>query len=135
MTQVLGGLAISSSDDVVEVAPGLGATTRRVLDAEPATYTGVDRDPEAAVLVRDLLDGPARRVLNASAQATGLPDAIDDTSRARVTSALTSTINVSVSPRTISDWGDLSPSTDWSCSPASGSLCTCSSLVAVRSAS
>ncbi|HPU39758.1 MAG TPA: class I SAM-dependent methyltransferase [Microthrixaceae bacterium] len=70
--QILSGLAIGPSDDVVEVAPGLGATTRLVLAAHPASYTGVDRDPDAAGLVGNLLDGPNRRVIHASAQDTGL---------------------------------------------------------------
>lgn len=70
--QILSGLAIGPSDDVVEVAPGLGATTRLVLAAHPASYTGVDRDPDAAGLVGNLLDGPNRRVIHASAQNTGL---------------------------------------------------------------
>src|SRR5690606_15001463 len=76
--RLLAGLAIGSTDDVVEVAPGLGATTRLVLDAGPATYTGVDRDPAAADLVGSLLDGPGRRVVHASAADTGLPDASAD---------------------------------------------------------
>lgn len=75
---LLSGLRIGSDDDVVEVAPGLGATTRLVLDARPASYTGVDRDPDAAGLVGDLLDGPNRRIVNASAQDTGLPEASAD---------------------------------------------------------
>ncbi len=75
---LLAGLDITSDDDVVEVAPGLGATTRLVLDAQPANYTGVDRDPDAAGLVGDLLDGPNRRIVNASAQDTGLPAASAD---------------------------------------------------------
>lgn len=77
-TRVLSGLAIAPDDDVVEVAPGLGATTRLVLDAGPASYTGVDRDPAAAARVGDLLAGPDRRVINASAADTGLPDASAD---------------------------------------------------------
>lgn len=77
-TQLLEGLAIAGGDDVVEVAPGLGATTRLVLAAAPASYTGVDRDPDAAGLVGDLLDGPNRRILHASAQDTGLADASAD---------------------------------------------------------
>src|SRR3546814_2998993 len=72
--QLLAATAIGSSDDVVEVAPGLGATTRRILAAGPASYTGVDRDPAAADLVATMLDGPHRRVAQASASRTGLPD-------------------------------------------------------------
>jgi SAM-dependent methyltransferase len=76
--QLLGGLRVGAEDDVVEVAPGLGATTRLILDARPASYTGVDRDPDAAGLVGDLLDGPNRRMVNASAQDTGLVTASAD---------------------------------------------------------
>lgn len=71
---LLDSLAIDPNDDIVEVAPGLGATTRLLLGANPASYTGVDRDPEAAALVGDLLDGGNRRIVNASASETGLPD-------------------------------------------------------------
>src|SRR3546814_5496568 len=69
--QLLAATAIGSSDDVVEVAPGLGATTRRILAAGPASYTGVDRDPAAADLVATRLDGPNRRVVQASASEAG----------------------------------------------------------------
>lgn len=76
--RLLAGVSIGSGDDVVEVAPGLGATTRLLLQADPASYTGVDRDPAAADLVAAVLDGPNRRVLQASAASTGLPDASAD---------------------------------------------------------
>lgn len=151
---LLGGLAISHDDHVVEVAPGLGLTTRRVLAADPASYTGVDRDPDAAGLVGDLLDGPDRTMVHASAQDTGLasdsadvvfgeayltmqpdslkhrilselarvlrpggrfalheiafaPEDIDDRTRERVSTALTSTIKVSVNPLTVAGWDAL----------------------------
>lgn len=76
--KLLGELGISPDDDVVEVAPGLGATTKRILEATPASYTGVDRDPDAAGLVETMLDGPTRRVVAASAADTGLPDGSAD---------------------------------------------------------
>lgn len=75
---LLDGVRISPGDDVIEVAPGLGATTRLLLEAGPASYTGVDRDPAAADLVATMLDGPNRRVVQASATDTGLPDASAD---------------------------------------------------------
>lgn len=75
---LLDGLGISPGDDVVEVAPGLGATTRLILDADPASYTGVDRDPDAAGLVAARMAGPNRRVINATAADTGLPDGSAD---------------------------------------------------------
>lgn len=75
---LLDGLEITSCDDVVEVAPGLGSTTRLILDADPASYTGVDRDPEAAGLVAARMAGPNRQVINATAADTGLPDQCAD---------------------------------------------------------
>ena len=72
--QLLGALAIRPNDAVVEVAPGLGATTQLILDAQPDSYVGVDRDPASADLVASLMSGPNRRVVNASASDTGLPD-------------------------------------------------------------
>ena len=75
---LLDKLAISADDDVVEIAPGLGATTRLVLGCEPASYVGVDRDPDAAGLVETLLDAPNRRVVEASVTDTGLPAASAD---------------------------------------------------------
>ena len=70
---LLDRLAVTNEDDVVEVAPGLGATTRMILEADPASYTGVDRDPEAAGLVSSGMAGANRRVINATASDTGLP--------------------------------------------------------------
>ncbi len=77
-TQLLDDVAVSARDDLVEVAPGLGATTRLLLADGPATYTGVDREPAATDLVAAMLEGPGRRVIQASAADTGLPDASAD---------------------------------------------------------
>ena len=33
--------------DVVEFAPGLGLTTRAILERDPKSYRGVDRDPQS----------------------------------------------------------------------------------------
>src|SRR3546814_18323251 len=74
--QLLAATAVGSSDDVVEVAPGLGATTRRILAAGPASSTGVASDPAAANHVATLLDGPNRRVVHTRPTATGMPDQI-----------------------------------------------------------
>lgn len=76
--QLLAAVEVGRSDDVVEVAPGLGATSRLILAAEPASYTGVERDPDAAGLVESLMDGPNRRIVNSTANDTGLLDASAD---------------------------------------------------------
>lgn len=75
--RMLAALNIQSSDDVVEFAPGLGATARATLKRNPATYTGVERDENAARQVRRYLDGKGggegRQCLVARAESTGLP--------------------------------------------------------------
>ncbi|MFV0317140.1 MAG: class I SAM-dependent methyltransferase [Microthrixaceae bacterium] len=73
--KLLGSLDIGRGDDVLELAPGLGSTTRLVLDRRPASYTGVDRDPDAAARVDVLAHSATARVVNASAGDTGLADA------------------------------------------------------------
>ena len=54
--QMLNGLCIKSSDEVVEFAPGLGFTTQLTLKQKPASYTAVERDEAAADVVRRLLN-------------------------------------------------------------------------------
>ena len=58
--------------DVVELAPGLGATARMILAQAPKSYTGVDQSPEATRLVQSVI-GEAGRCVQGEAQATGLP--------------------------------------------------------------
>lgn len=67
-------LDITAHDRVVEFAPGVGATTRLILERRPAGYVGVERDPRAAAVVTELLDDPAHTCRTADAQATGLAD-------------------------------------------------------------
>ena len=72
--EMLGSLEVRRSDHVVELAPGLGVTTRATLQMAPATYTGVERDPLAAARVRRLLR-PSDRCIVGSAARTGLAPA------------------------------------------------------------
>ncbi len=72
--KLLDSLAIGPADDVVELAPGLGATTKVVLACDPATYVGVDRDPVSAERVARVVAGPGRSVVEGSAASTGLDD-------------------------------------------------------------
>lgn len=69
---------LDATDDVVELAPGLGVTARELLARRPHSYVGVERDPEAArVTERALAEvrGTPARVVNADAAHTGLDDA------------------------------------------------------------
>jgi SAM-dependent methyltransferase len=71
---LLDALAIDASDDVVEFAPGLGATARITLARNPHSYTSVERDRDAAAAVEKYLAGNTQRCIVGSAEATGLPD-------------------------------------------------------------
>jgi SAM-dependent methyltransferase len=66
-----------SEADVVEFAPGLGRTATEILRNRPKSYVGVERDPDAARIVGELVvaRGECR---NLDATATGLPDASAD---------------------------------------------------------
>ena len=72
--QMLNGLCIKSSDDVVEFAPGLGFTAQLTLNQKPASYTAVERDEAAANAVRRYLTGRNQTCLIGRAEETGLPD-------------------------------------------------------------
>jgi SAM-dependent methyltransferase len=66
-----------SEADVVEFAPGLGRTATEILRNRPKSYVGIERDPDAARIVGELVvaRGECR---NLDATATGLPDASAD---------------------------------------------------------
>ncbi len=72
--QMLQSLAISKDDDVVEFAPGLGATARMTLHRSPRSYVAVERDERAATTVRRLLTEPRQRCILGRAEQTGLDD-------------------------------------------------------------
>lgn len=74
--QMLDGLDIQSSDDVVEFAPGLGFTAQLTLNQKPASYTAVERDETAASVVRSYLTENSQTCFIGRAEETGLPDAI-----------------------------------------------------------
>ena len=71
---MLRSLEIRNSDVVVEFAPGLGVTTRLVLDLDPASYTAIEDNEAAAIRVRQLLSGKNEKCLVGTASDTGLPD-------------------------------------------------------------
>lgn len=72
--QLLDALNIGETDDVVEFAPGLGITARMTLARRPRSYTAIERDEDAACIVRSYLSDASQRCVVGSAAATGLPD-------------------------------------------------------------
>lgn len=70
--QLLGALEIGPTDDVVEFAPGLGITARMAIERRPRSYTAVERDADAAQIVRSWL-GIGARCLLGTAEHSGLP--------------------------------------------------------------
>lgn len=73
--RMLRALDISSKDDVVEFAPGMGVTARLTLRSQPASYTAVERDEAAAKIVRKYLVGASQTCVVGNAAETGLPSA------------------------------------------------------------
>lgn len=71
--RMLEALAVRSEDDVVEFAPGMGATARLLLGRAPRNYTAVERDEAAAAQMTKWLTPLGHRCILASAEATGLP--------------------------------------------------------------
>ena len=72
--RMLDALGIRPTDDVVEFAPGLGATARVTLERGPRSYVGIERDEDAARHVRRYLTGESRRCLVGRAEETRLGD-------------------------------------------------------------
>jgi len=68
-------LQIGPSDEVVEFAPGLGATAQLTLSHHPRSYTAVERDPAAAEQVRRFFVGSNQRCVIGLAEKSGLPTA------------------------------------------------------------
>ena len=63
--------------DVVELAPGLGRTAAEIVAASPASYTAIDRDPQAAARVAAVV-GDRGVVRQGEAADTGLDDECAD---------------------------------------------------------
>ena len=72
--RMIEALNIQPGDNVIEFAPGLGETARLTLKHQPASYTAVERDKDAAALVEKFLHGPEQRCVVGFAENSGLPD-------------------------------------------------------------
>jgi len=73
--RLLTRLQIMPTDEVVEFAPGMGITARLTLQAQPASYTAVERDEAAARIVTGYLRSQNQQCLVALASDTELPSA------------------------------------------------------------
>ena len=71
------GHAHLADADVVEFAPGLGRTAAEIIKDHPASYTAIDRDPDAARRVAAVV-GNLGSVRQGEAADTGLDDASAD---------------------------------------------------------
>jgi hypothetical protein len=71
--RMLSLLAIKPSDEVIEFAPGMGATARLTLALAPSFYMAVERDAAAAKIVGNYLEGHKQKCVVGSASETGLP--------------------------------------------------------------
>ena len=71
--RMLQALRITSHDDVIEFAPGMGITAQLTLRSNPASFTAVERDENAAKIVRSYLKADGQKCIVASATDTGLP--------------------------------------------------------------
>ncbi len=71
--RMLNALHITSEDDVVEFAPGMGITAKLTLKANPASYTAIERDDAATRIVSGYLTGDRRRCVVGNASDSGLP--------------------------------------------------------------
>lgn len=67
-------LHIGADDDVVDMWPGLGVTTERMLRRGPRSYVAVERGPAEAARVRRVLSGPAQTCVVRPVHKTGLAD-------------------------------------------------------------
>jgi SAM-dependent methyltransferase len=70
--RLLDELAPAGEDEVVEFAPGLGATARLTLAGRPRSYTGIERDEAAARRLEADLGSARVRFIHGSAESTPL---------------------------------------------------------------
>jgi SAM-dependent methyltransferase len=87
--RALEGVGLEAGDRVVELAPGIGATTASILERGPREWTGVEPDPIAAEHLERTVRGPGREVVRTPVDATGLAD---DSATVVMAEALLSTL-------------------------------------------
>lgn len=76
--KMIESLNITTGDDVVEFAPGLGLTAKKTCSFSPKSYTAVEINEEAANIVRKRLKYDKMRLIVANAAESTLPDSSAD---------------------------------------------------------
>ena len=76
--KMINKLGITTSDEVVEFAPGLGFTANIALNHRPKTYTGVELDKKAAAILQKKINGQGRKIIVGNAAQTTLNDSSAD---------------------------------------------------------
>lgn len=74
--QAVAALELGAADRLVELVPGLGLLSRRLLAAGPGSWAGVEPDPLARAHLERGLGGPGRRLVAGRPDATGLEDGV-----------------------------------------------------------
>lgn len=77
LTQSMLAHAHITDEDVVELAPGMGRTAQEILQLNPKSYTGVDKDPRAKEIVSALVSSVGT-CITADASDTTLPNECAD---------------------------------------------------------
>ena len=67
-------LRINQQDSVVEFAPGIGWTAKRILQQQPKQYFGIELNAQAAQRLNHGISSPSSQIIQTSAAHTNLPD-------------------------------------------------------------
>ncbi|MFV0248677.1 MAG: class I SAM-dependent methyltransferase [Tenacibaculum sp.] len=70
--KMINALQISTSDNIVEFAPGLGFTANIALQKNPKSYTGVEINKQAASILRKNITGKNRHIIIGNASQSTL---------------------------------------------------------------
>lgn len=73
-TKLIENLKITSEDDIVEFAPGLGFTASIALKSNPKSYTGIELNEEAAGILRKTIHGNGKKIIIGNAAESTLED-------------------------------------------------------------
>lgn len=71
--KLINNLSISSNDDIVEFAPGMGYTAALALHKNPKSYTGIELNEEAATRLRKTINDKNRKIISTNAAESTLP--------------------------------------------------------------